>query len=469
MKALRLGSVLGFLAASLVPLAAAQQFVHVVDPCHARVAIYEVGVAERFDSVDLRDGGSHALTSIAFSSLDAWSHRVSFVTQGRYLRALRQGDTFECSRVILTVDIEQGLGLTDLRLTELVAAAPLVVEDESGALVSQTPLYVFGNDANGPLFFVFDQEKLLAEASFAECLLGWGSLCPEGTSCLGSVSGAATGQPSASTDAEVAYVATVTRTPGQEMRQRMMRVARGSYASAPWSVTLEPWNEGNPWSSASPRHIGVAFDARGERAYGTFKPEREFTALDTASRACPLDEVPTDLALWGPPLFSTLPELRFVVGGDTSGGMLRAAPLASCGKGIPAFTDDQALPYAPTGIALSASDQSSFWVLVASSAPGLGELTALRYDASASKGLASLECVERVASPWAAGDCGVERTPTALAIGTPWSAAAGTEAPHACHDGNPSPSLPCCLDEDDPNPHCEDCEGPVDGPLIRDM
>jgi hypothetical protein len=450
---------LGLIAALATGMAPAStcQYVLVADPCDAKVHVYRVGDAAVLKTVDLRDGGTNKIGRITWSTVDGLADHVAIVTQGHYVRAV---DVESCSPDVLRdFDLGAASGLGDVVLSGIAAAPGRHVSDKS----VQYPLYVAGTSGGTPYYFVLDQQALLDGHRPSAVLLAQGPLCPSGGSCSGTAqdvaaAGAAGGEP------EHAFVAVWALDEAGTRRQRFFRVARDPFSTAAWSVELSSFNEGLAWSGGRHRHHGIAFDRQQEIPLGGFQTAGDLGNLLTGARSCPVGGAPLALDVWGPSASSDVGALQFVTYEDASGSHLAVSPLMECADPGGGSSDSliSAVPAGPVAIDLSNRSDGSFWAYVAGKDVAL--VRGLRYSVEPGLLTPTVSVLETLDLP--TGDC-----PLDVAIGAPASVDSSCGDP-PCAPGSDWPSVPCCLDDDDPDPSCvgcienQDLEGPDDDDVL---
>jgi hypothetical protein len=130
--------------------------------------------------------------------------------------------------------------------------------------------------------------------------------------------------------------------------------------------------------------------------------------------------------------------------------------LATCPDPSHPLTTTVSVPAVPIAVDISAPDKAEFWVYVSSGRSRA--VKALRYgitENASGEGLKLDETIEL-------GDpdlCQIMGCAEHLAIGAP--VPTGQPCPsnplYQC-GGHTEPPLPCCLDENDPDPRCENCD-----------
>lgn len=431
-----------FGALSARPVAAAEcQYAHVVDPCSKALLILGVeppslehGIPLGQDEVGQCEPGG-----VDFSTVPGYAADYSFVTQGWFLRVIRQ----TAAEPWRTLDLRGIAGLSDLWLLNLEAAAPIPLEGEN-----RYPLYAVGARSGQPWLVVFDQGALLAETlDPAALVLASGPVCVDGVDCAGvgvdvAVSGSLDGDGS-----QEAYASVLNITGGLGY-QRFYRV--DLHADATFDVVFDFWNEeGEPFSASAPLALGVDYDGGGLQPFGIFQTSSVVADLDDRTASCALPGDPTDVAVWGPDSDLKHPYFHFVTSSDPSGpDLLLGFPAGGCPY------DDGGYLVLPVGglphaVAVSSDTSTTPWVFTANKEQGI---SAVHLSISSEGGVDLVEVL---------GDSvphiDLEGCPARLSIRDE----AYTSCPFLYGEPKP-PKVDCLVDPDDPRCVDRDNKMPVE-------
>ncbi|GAB4371670.1 MAG: hypothetical protein Kow0062_07410 [Acidobacteriota bacterium] len=457
-------SILLLVLVTSVPAALAQetcQAVQVIDPCAQQVYVLRPG-SSAYARVDLRDGGTNKLRDVAFSTVPGEEHSTSFIAQGHYVRVLAydHDGSWEVSR---TVDVSAFPGVGRMMLVGAAAAPGHAIHDSSGAKTMQYSIYFVGARYGEPYWIALDQEALLSGAPDTEVLVGHGPLCGVGEACEGDANSAVVVRDADGGETLYATIL-VEESPGN-LRERIGVLSRAQGETSSWSFSWNAAADGLDWNGLLPNHLGIASGLAGD-VLAAFQAEGVIKDARTGASSCVHDGAPTDVALWGPT--STAPAFQFVTENDPAlQGSLSIAPLLACPDVQDPRTDVRPVGQRAVSVALSTASGPRVWAIVANQDGSGVSMSAW----SLATDPAPIHFEEDIAASRdvVLGNCSDPPCVKRVAIGAPFPAGeacfdAGLVEMECWQPAHPEPPLPCCLDPDDPDPNCDDCDTPASPP-----